>query len=84
MTGMGAADLAGPGTGSKRLINNRLDGPCAAATFRTAAEAAIQLLRTARQLLRRGDGVAYVLIADDVTGTHNHRNGPILRIVSYR
>jgi hypothetical protein len=24
------------------------------------------------------------LIADDVTGTHNHRNGPILRIVSYR
>ena len=68
-----AAGLAGAGTRSPRLVDDRLDGPCAASAFGTAAKAAIELLGIARELVGRADSIADVVIADDVAGTHNHR-----------
>lgn len=67
------ARLAGAGTRPQRLVDDRLDGPRAASAFGTAAKAAIDLLGIAGQLVSRADGVADIVIANDVAGTHNHR-----------
>ena len=39
-----AAGMAGPGAGAQRFVNNALDGAGAAAAFRTATKAAVNLL----------------------------------------
>ena len=70
---------AGLGAGTERLVNNGLDGARASAAFGAATEAAIDLLGIARKLFSRTDGVADIVVAEDVAGTNNHENGKTLR-----
>lgn len=67
-----AVCLAGPGTGSQRLVNDRLDGPGATSAFGAAAQAPIDLLGIARQFISRRNGTADIVIGNDVTGADNH------------
>jgi hypothetical protein len=69
---MGTVHLAGSGTGTQRFINDRLDGPCATSAFGAAAQAPIDLLGVARQLICRSNRIADVVIGNDVARTHNH------------
>ena len=72
------AQAAGLGAGAKRFVNDRPDGACAAPALGTAAEAAIDLLRMARQVTGGGDGIANIMVAEDVAGTDDHEvGGPI-------
>ena len=63
---------AGLGAGTERLVNNGLDGARASAAFGAATEAAIDLLGIARKLFSSTDGVADIVVAEDVAGTNNH------------
>jgi len=55
------------------IIDYGLDRARATTAFGAAAEAVIDLLGTARQIvLRRADGKADIVVADDVAGTNNH------------
>ena len=67
-----ATGLAGPDAGAQRIVDDGLDGARAAATFGTATEAAIELLGIARKIVCGVDGLADVMIAEHVAGTHNH------------
>ena len=69
------AGAAGLGTGAERLVDDGLDGTRASAAFGAAAEATINLLRITRQFACGDHGIADIVIAEDVTGTNNHRNG---------
>ena len=69
------AQAAGLGAGAKRFVDDRPDGACAAPALRTAAEAAIDLLWMARQVAGCADGVADIMVAEDVAGTDNHESG---------
>ena len=73
-----AARLAGHGAFTERLVNDGLDGARASAAFGAAAETAIDLLGITRQLFSRADGVADIVVAEDVAGTNNHENGRAL------
>ena len=70
--GVGAAGLAGMGTGAKRLVDDALDGACAAAAFGTATKAAIKLLGATRKVICGIHGVADVVVAQHIAGTDNH------------
>ena len=59
-------------TGAERLVDDGLDCARATAACCAATKAAINVLRIARKLVRRADGVADILVADDVTGTDDH------------
>jgi hypothetical protein len=75
---MGTAQAAGLGAGAKRFVDDGLDGACAAPTFGAAAETAIDLLRMARQITGGADGIADIMVAEDVAGTDDHEvGGPI-------
>ena len=73
-----AAGLAGHGAITERLVDDGLDGARASAAFGAAAETSIDLLGIARQLLGCADGVADIVVAEDVAGTNNHENGRAL------
>ena len=70
-----AARAAGLGAGAKRFVDDGLDGACAAAAFGAAAEAAVDLLRMARQITGGTHGVANIMVAKDVAGTDDHEVG---------
>lgn len=73
-----AAGAAGLGAGTERFIDDGLDGARTATAFGAATEAAVDLLWIARQVRRRADGIADIVVADDVTGTDDHEvGGPI-------
>ena len=67
-----AAGLAGLGAGAERLLDDGLHGACTAAAFDAATEATVDLPGIARNILRRADGAADILVAEDVAGTDNH------------
>ena len=69
------ARAAGLGAGAKRFIDDSLDGTCAPAAFGAAAEATIDLLRITLQFACSDHGIADIVIAEDITGTNNHRVG---------
>ena len=69
---VGAPRATGLGAGTKSLVNDGFDGARTPATFGAAAEAAIELLGIAGQILRRRDGTADIAVAKDVAGTNNH------------
>ena len=58
--------------GAKRLVDDALDGAGAAAAFGTATEATIELLGIARKVVGGIHGVADVVVAQHIAGTHNH------------
>ena len=73
-----AAGKAGLGAGAEGLVNDRLDGARASATFNAAPEAVIDLLGATRQVFRRADCAADIMVAKDVAGTNNHECfGPV-------
>ena len=74
-----ASGTAGLGASAERLVDNGLDGARASAAFGAAAEAAVDLLGIARKVFRGADGVADIVVAEDVAGTDNHENGSALR-----
>src|ERR1700709_2157316 len=64
-----AARTARLGAGAKRFVDDGLDGTCATAAFGTAAEASIDLLGTACDARSCTDGIADIMVAEDVAGT---------------
>src|SRR5450756_74915 len=74
-----AAGLTGLGAGSERLLDDGLHRACTAATFDAATEAAIDLPGIARKIIRRADGAADIVVAEDVAGTNDHGNLTTLR-----
>lgn len=68
-----AAGAAGLGAGAESLINDGFDGARASATFGAAAEATINLLGMARKIFSGPDGVADIVVTEDVAGTNNHK-----------
>jgi len=75
---MRASGMAGLGAGSKSVVNNRFDGAGTSATFSAATKAAIELPGIAWKVFRGIDGIADIVVAEDVAGTNNHKyGGPI-------
>jgi len=75
---VGTAQAAGLGAGAERFVDDGLDGACAATAFGAAAEAAVDLLRMTRQVTGGADGIANIMVAEDVAGTDDHEvGGPI-------
>ena len=66
------AGLAGLGAGAERLLDDGLHRASTAATFDAATEAAIDLPGIARKIIRRADGAADIVVAEDVAGTNDH------------
>ena len=69
---MHASVLAFARAGAERLVDDRLDRARATAACGAAAKATINLLGVARKFIRGADGVANILVADDVAGTDDH------------
>ena len=69
-----AAGMAGPGASPERLVDDGLDGPCAAAAFGAATEAAVDLLGATPKVVRCAYGIADIMVAKDVAGTDDHKN----------
>ena len=74
-----ASRAAGLGARTESVVNDGLDGARASSTFGAATEAAVDLLGVARKRFRRVDGVADIVVAEDVAGTNNHENAQVLR-----
>ena len=72
------AEATGLGARAKRFVDDGLDGAGAAAAFRAATEAAVDLLRMTRQIAGGTHGIANIMVAEDVAGTDDHEvGGPI-------
>ena len=70
-----AAGIAGLRAVPERIVDDRPDGARAAAAFGAATEAVIDLLGAPWKIvLRRADGQADILVADDVAGTDDHES----------
>ena len=67
-----AASLASVDAGTKRFVDDGLDGAGAPAAFGTATKAAIKLLGATRKVVRGIHGVADVVVAQHIAGTDNH------------
>ena len=76
--GVPAAGQAAIDTGSERLLDDPSDGPRATAAFGAATETAIDLLGVPGKLVRIVDGMADVVVAQDVTGTNDHEKTAVL------
>jgi hypothetical protein len=72
---MRTAGAARLGAWAEGLVDDRLDGACAAAAFGAAAEAPLNLLLIARQVRSCNYGTADIVVAKDVTGTNDHEDG---------
>jgi hypothetical protein len=64
----------GLGANAEGFVDDGFDGARASSAFGAAAEAAIDLLGTARQAIRGADSVADIMVGQDVAGTDNHTN----------
>jgi hypothetical protein len=79
---MRAAGAAGLGAGAQRLVDNALDGACAAAAFGAAAEATIDLLGIPGEVFRATDRTADIVVGQDVAGTNNHKTAGLFSNVT--
>ena len=73
-----ASGMAGLGASPESVVNDRFDGARTSATFSAATEAAIELLGIARKVFRGVDGIADIVVAEDVAGTNNHKDGGLI------
>jgi hypothetical protein len=71
--------MASPGAGAERIIDNRFDRARASTAFGAAAETAVNLFWMAGKVFGSVDGVADIVVAEDVTGTNNHENEAAFR-----
>jgi hypothetical protein len=82
---MRAAGTAGLGASPQSLVDNGLEGARAAAAFGATTETAVNLLGATRKVIRSGDGVADIVVAENVAGTNNHENGgPVCEVTPIR
>ena len=82
---MRAAGTTGLGASPQSLVDNGLEGACTAAAFGATTETAVDLLGAAREIIRGADGVADIVVAEDVTGTNNHKKGgPVCELMPIR
>jgi hypothetical protein len=72
---MRTAGTASLGASPQSLVNDGLEGARASAAFGATAETAVNLLGAAGEIIRSADGVADIVVAEDVAGTNNHKNG---------
>jgi hypothetical protein len=70
--------MASLGASTESLVNDGFDGAGASATFGAATEAAIDLLGIARKVFRDADGTTDIVVAEDVAGTNNHKDGGLI------
>ena len=70
-----AARAAGFGARAQRFVDDGLDGARATAAFGAAAEATVNLLCMTRKVRRCVNGVADVMVSQNVTGTNDHEDG---------
>jgi hypothetical protein len=63
---------AGLGAGPQSLVDNGLEGARTSAALGATTETAINLLGATREIIRSADGVADIVVAEDVAGTNNH------------
>ena len=63
---------AGLGAGPQSLVDNGLEGARASAALGATTETAINLLGATREIICGADGVADIVVAEDVAGTNNH------------
>jgi hypothetical protein len=70
-----ATGAAGLGAGAEGFVDDGLDGARASPAFGAAAEATVNLLGVARQISGRFNGATDIMVAQDVTGTHDHGVG---------
>jgi hypothetical protein len=69
---MRAAGTAGLGASAQSLVDNGLESARASAAFGATTETAIDLLGATGKIIRSADGVADIVVAEDVAGTNNH------------
>jgi len=69
---MRAAGVAGFGAGTKRVVDDRLDRARAAPALHAAAEATIDVLGIPHHV--GADGMANIVVAEDVAGTDDHES----------
>ena len=82
---MRAAGTAGLGASPQSLVDNGLEGARAAAAFGATTETAVNLLGATREIICGADGVADIVVAEDVAGTNNHENGgPVCEVTPIR
>ena len=65
---------AGLRAGSERVVDDGLDCAGATAAFGTATEAVIDMLGMPHHIVSAVDGIADIVVAEDVAGTNNHEN----------
>jgi len=75
---MRASGAAGLGARTEGVVNDSFDGTGTSATFGAATEAAIELLGIAWKAFRGVDGIADIVVAEDVAGTNNHKDGGLI------
>ena len=74
-----ASRLTGVRAGSQCIINDGLDRSRTTAAFGTAAQAVIDMLGAPQHVVSGIDGIADIVVAEDVAGTNNHENAKDLR-----
>jgi hypothetical protein len=80
-----AAGTAGLGASPQCLVDNGLEGARTSAALGATTETVIDLLGTTREIIRSTDGVADIVVSEDVAGTNNHKDGgPICEVRSMR
>ena len=72
---MRTTGAAGRSAGTEHIIDDGLDGACAAAAFGAATKTAIELLNIPRPIPGRLDGAADIMVAQNVAGTNDHEVG---------
>jgi hypothetical protein len=82
---MRAAGTAGLGASPQSLVDNGLESARAAAAFGAATETAVNLLGATGKVIRGTDGIADIVVSEDVAGTNNHKNGtPVCEVTPMR
>jgi hypothetical protein len=66
---------AGLGAGPQSIVDDGLEGARASPALGATTETAINLLGATRKVIRSTDGVADIVVGEDVAGTNNHKNG---------
>jgi len=67
-----ASRAAGLGAGAEGFVHDFLDGACASAALGAAAQTSVDLPRGARRHQCDADGVAHIVVGEDVAGTNDH------------
>jgi len=67
-----AAGTAGLGASPQSLVDDSLKGARTSAALSATPETAVNLLGATREIICGADGVADIVVAEDMAGTNNH------------